>query len=340
MGRYSITGQIGIHETALITLKELGWIFKEQPVSDYGIDAHIEEVVENDPTGKIIAVQIKSGSGNFSPSGNKLIHYVSNIHKNYWLSHNLPVILIAHLPDDRATYWKLVDERSLKSTKSRWKIEIPYTNVYGERAKNALKKIISQVDEEDLLIETSKINESDIDRLEEEVKGITISHERLVVMTETLDRMNEDMAQETARINSLNSNGNMTPIILNKIIDNVSKIIDVAAQDLGKEIVVFADNFGEGLRAYEKIVIFHYSLMNDISILNNAISELETLPPAFREAIPKIKEMKQSVISLPTEYKGLKKSRLIMIDKVDTIINELEVASHFSLVVLENFKTH
>jgi len=37
------------------------FIFREQTISDYGIDALIETKEESSPTGKLIAVQIKSG---------------------------------------------------------------------------------------------------------------------------------------------------------------------------------------------------------------------------------------------------------------------------------------
>ena len=40
---------------------EAGLIFREQPVSDYGIDAHIEIENNGKATGRLIAVQIKSG---------------------------------------------------------------------------------------------------------------------------------------------------------------------------------------------------------------------------------------------------------------------------------------
>lgn len=43
-----------------------GWLFREQPTHDYGIDAHVEIVITNRPTGKLIALQIKSGTSFFS----------------------------------------------------------------------------------------------------------------------------------------------------------------------------------------------------------------------------------------------------------------------------------
>ena len=45
-----------------------GWLFREQPVHDYGIDAQIEIVDGSGATGNLIAIQVKSGSSYFSES--------------------------------------------------------------------------------------------------------------------------------------------------------------------------------------------------------------------------------------------------------------------------------
>ena len=42
-----------------------GYIFREQPISDYGIDAQIELIDEETVTGKLVALQIKSGASWF-----------------------------------------------------------------------------------------------------------------------------------------------------------------------------------------------------------------------------------------------------------------------------------
>lgn len=50
---------------------QLGYIFREQPISDTGIDAHIEIVHDNVVTGKLIAAQIKSGVSWFQETTEK-----------------------------------------------------------------------------------------------------------------------------------------------------------------------------------------------------------------------------------------------------------------------------
>ncbi|MBI4776777.1 MAG: DUF4365 domain-containing protein [Deltaproteobacteria bacterium] len=42
-----------------------GWLFREQFVNDYGLDAQVEIVTQGKPTGALIGMQIKSGSSYF-----------------------------------------------------------------------------------------------------------------------------------------------------------------------------------------------------------------------------------------------------------------------------------
>ena len=61
MNRYTPTERIGINEVEKVIIKNIGWIFREQPIADVGIDAIIEQVENGEPTGKFIALQIKTG---------------------------------------------------------------------------------------------------------------------------------------------------------------------------------------------------------------------------------------------------------------------------------------
>lgn len=46
-------------------LRKMGWLFRDQPISDFGIDAHAEPTSDDVPTGQLIALQIKSGAAYF-----------------------------------------------------------------------------------------------------------------------------------------------------------------------------------------------------------------------------------------------------------------------------------
>lgn len=78
---------------------DLGFLFREQPVQDYGIDAHVE-IVENDAaTGQLFGLQIKTGRSWFeeeTPEG--YVFRSDNEHVEYWLGHSLPVVVTLVIP--------------------------------------------------------------------------------------------------------------------------------------------------------------------------------------------------------------------------------------------------
>ena len=69
--RYARTERLGVIETDRIITKEIGWIFRERPIVDVGLDAIIEQSEDGNPKGKFLAVQIKTGKGNFQVSEKK-----------------------------------------------------------------------------------------------------------------------------------------------------------------------------------------------------------------------------------------------------------------------------
>lgn len=56
--------RIGVHHCAEIAVRNK-WIFREQPVDDIGIDAHMEFVDESGKNRQLLALQIKAGSSWF-----------------------------------------------------------------------------------------------------------------------------------------------------------------------------------------------------------------------------------------------------------------------------------
>ncbi len=105
--------------------KDLGWFFREQR-PDYGIDAQIEVVKDNEPSGKIIAAQIKSGSSFFQErTAAGIIYRGDNDHLSYWLKHKLPVIVVLYDPATEMAHWQSVTEEHIKRTGKGWKMLIP-----------------------------------------------------------------------------------------------------------------------------------------------------------------------------------------------------------------------
>jgi hypothetical protein len=127
--------RIGINAVEAIFLNEFEWIFREQAISDYGIDAHIEVVEDGQPTGRLAALQIKSGASYFEKSGNGYIFRGELRHLEYWTRHSLPVFLILHNPDTGQILWQKIERRFAKITDKSWSIDVPETNVLNKASK-------------------------------------------------------------------------------------------------------------------------------------------------------------------------------------------------------------
>ena len=148
MSRYSPTERIGVNAVERIVLEELGWIFREQPIEDMGIDAHIEHVDDRNPDGKLIALQIKTGQSHFKEKKDSYTFYGKTVHLDYWSGHSLPVVLVAHLPDTNQTLWQLISEETVKRTNKAWKVEIPKSNIFGKNKINELAEVFEGTPEQ------------------------------------------------------------------------------------------------------------------------------------------------------------------------------------------------
>lgn len=143
MARYTNTERLGVNATESIFLNKINWIFREQPIVDMGIDAHVEKVENGNPTGELIALQIKTGNSHFVIKEKTLTYYGETTHLEYWLKHSLPVILIAHLPDSKETFWVHINSDNVVKTEKGWKVAISKTNVLDSNCKPILSEISS-----------------------------------------------------------------------------------------------------------------------------------------------------------------------------------------------------
>jgi Domain of unknown function (DUF4365) len=141
------TERKGINAVEGIFLNEFGWLFREQPVSDYGIDALVEVVENNKPTGKLIALQIKTGAAYFRPKANGFVFYGALRHLEYWTRHSLPVFLILHDPANNLTLWQKVERRLAHVTDKGWSIVIPWANRLTIASKNCIADGIANDDQ-------------------------------------------------------------------------------------------------------------------------------------------------------------------------------------------------
>jgi hypothetical protein len=141
------TERKGINAVEGIFLNEFGWFFREQPVSDYGIDALVEVIENKEPTGKLIALQIKTGASYFRPKANGFVFYGELRHLEYWTRHSLPVFLILHDPFRNLTLWQRVERRLAHVTEKGWSIVVPSANLLTVASKTFIADGIANDDE-------------------------------------------------------------------------------------------------------------------------------------------------------------------------------------------------
>jgi len=135
------TDRIGVSKLETLFSKS-GWFFREQFVKDYGIDAQVEVVENDEPMGQLIAIQIKSGESYFSESDDRTITYRPDTkHVEYWLRYDLPVIIVLFNPVEDKFYWTPVSRDTIKMTKKAYKIVIPKSNVLNSKNCNLLKRV-------------------------------------------------------------------------------------------------------------------------------------------------------------------------------------------------------
>lgn len=111
-----------------------GWLFREQPTHDYGIDAHVEIAGAEYPTGKLIAIQVKSGKSYFDePVDDGYVFRTDEKHVDYWLNHSMPIIVVIYNPASNIALWEVISKETIVSTGKNWKIVIPKQNQIGDQ---------------------------------------------------------------------------------------------------------------------------------------------------------------------------------------------------------------
>jgi hypothetical protein len=98
----------GVTHTRLAIEDALGWLFRDQPTEDYGIDAHAEIVDGEDVRGRLLALQIKGGKSWFSEPGPGGRWFRPDAaHVRYWTNHSLPVVVVLCHPETNRCHWQL-----------------------------------------------------------------------------------------------------------------------------------------------------------------------------------------------------------------------------------------
>ncbi len=93
-------------------------------------------------TGRHIAAQVKTGPSFFgAPSSNGWWFPFGDKYRQYWLNHDLPVIIVLVDLESRTAYWQAVTTDTVRSTGEGWKIEVPRDQLLGDGSLAALSAL-------------------------------------------------------------------------------------------------------------------------------------------------------------------------------------------------------
>src|ERR1700730_1682924 len=135
------TDRLGLHKLGEF-FAGVGWLFREQPTDDYGIDAQVEITDGHDALGALIGIQIKSGYSYFREQTDDTIVFRSNDrHIEYWLKHALPVIIVLYDDVADALYWGVISEVTIKRTGKAWRVDVPKENILSGESLGKLQAL-------------------------------------------------------------------------------------------------------------------------------------------------------------------------------------------------------
>lgn len=135
-------GALGV-TVAQLAIEKLGWIFRRHPERDHGIDAHFEPVVGGRPTGRLVALQIKTGSTYFREAlrdGSGWTVRFEERHHAYWTGHSLPVAIVI-VNEAQEAFWESVSHESVANTGIGWKLEVPHAQRLDQTTADALRAL-------------------------------------------------------------------------------------------------------------------------------------------------------------------------------------------------------
>ena len=111
------TERIGVSYCSLIAAKT-EWMFREQPIDDIGIDAHMERTDTDGKVQQLLALQIKSGESYFKENKGDYVVFrdIDDRQYNYWTTNTLPCIVVLYNPKDDMCIWQKLSVDTIQKT--------------------------------------------------------------------------------------------------------------------------------------------------------------------------------------------------------------------------------
>lgn len=144
----SKTGELGVTIVKQTIETKLNWLFrKNHQETDFGIDGFIDVITDTGQvTGKSIAVQIKTGISFFTSKNEIGWIFRGEIkHLNYYLNHDIPVVILLVNEKTNEIYWNICDGKTSQRTGESWTMTIPFKYNLDVASKPKLMQYVSPI---------------------------------------------------------------------------------------------------------------------------------------------------------------------------------------------------
>lgn len=146
------TERIGVSYCSLIASKT-EWMFREQPIDDIGIDAHMERTDKDGKVQQLLALQIKSGESYFKENKGEYVVFrdIDDRQYNYWTTNTLPCIVVLYNPKDDMCIWQKLTAETIQKTRGGdgkgYYVNVPIDQVYLDDKSNELLLTLTNLPE-------------------------------------------------------------------------------------------------------------------------------------------------------------------------------------------------
>lgn len=140
------TERIGVNHIGEIAERNQ-WMFREQPIDDVGIDAHMEFTEPTGESKQLLALQIKTGASWFEEKKDDFIIFreISERQYNYWTMNSLPCIVVLYDPDNDICIWQKLTAETIERTNGGkgkgFFVKVPLSQVFLNDSSN--KQLLS-----------------------------------------------------------------------------------------------------------------------------------------------------------------------------------------------------
>lgn len=333
--RHNNIERIGIYKLGLVIENHLGWIFREQPIVDVGIDVLVEQSKEGNPTGKFLAIQLKSGNDVTKKSEKYFTYYISNVHYNYWLNVEIPLIIVIYRPEDDKLYWNVLCKENIIQTTKHWKIDIPKNKVLDSKAILLLEELLEQKSNYKSIL---SLTEDSIYDYIENMHYIIESKNSLNTISLHIETFKDSQNEIIYKLKDLVNKGlnNQSPQF-KALINKETSLLNILAIRLIQEIKIYSESFATGLINFQKVAITILMLNGHrTEELTYGYNSLKELLISFDYALNGVESMRDGLLKLVIKEKNFVISQQRCKNAIEAIIQELNDAKVLTVKIIDS----